>query len=547
MLVCNEVSGKLEWAFDGLAIPTLEQITAEFQASKYNQYYLLEKELSDSINHLQQQQASPESPPPPAQALPVAEKRDAELSFEFGKAAMSADITVKAPYAGNIPDVNGLTKALAAANITNGIRHDILQGLPKKIADLQLGESLTQEIANGQLPEKGKNGYIEFLTASAKDRLLKPKVNKNGSVDMRDLGDPITVKPNQPLALRHPAELGIPGYDVTGKIIPPQAGKDIAIKAGDGSIIDPNNPDQLLATKEGLPLVAKDSVSVDDVMQLKKVDVSTGHVRFSGSLLIKGDVSEGMKVESDGDIHISGSVESATITAGGSITVNNGIIGHQLNDDDNLQKCSCKLNASGDITGQFAQYAELNSKNDIVLLKQSNHCNLSAKNKIYIGPPEKANGRLIGGYIEAEFGVDAGEIGAPSGAKTLIKMGSTLKKSKGRLTELADKTRDKYEAVQKAAHRVKSSHKEGQTELIAMALMEYKEYKQQYQSAQLALNSAKQQADRIQNGTATTALSKLHTRVSVTLGESTISTSREHGPSIVHFVDGKLAIEPKQG
>jgi len=542
MLTTNKKTGNVDWAFDGTVIPTAEQVQAEFLASKYKELYYLKKEIVDSINSLQIQSAD-DSSPPPAQNFQVAEKRDAEISFEFDKEVMTATINILSPYGGEYPTINTLKKALSKAGITNGTLLDVLLLLPEQTKDLKAEESLSEVIAVGKAPEPGKNAYIEFLTRSAKDRLLKPKTKDNGQVDMLDLGDPITVKPKQPLALRHPPQPGINGYTVTGSVILAQAGKDISIKASDGSEIDPKNPDQLLATKEGLPLLSKDSVSIDDVMVLKKVNVTTGHVRFNGSLTINGDVGEGMKVESAGNIHITGSVESAFITAGGSITINNGIIGRKQ--DDNSHQCSCEIKAEGDITAQFAQYALLESKKDVVLIKQSNHCQITAKNKVIIGSPEKANGRLIGGNIIAEHGLDAGEIGAPSGTKTNIFMATTYKKVKAQINLLVDKNTHKFEAMKLAAQRVKQSNEKGEPEMVLMALEEFKEYKGQAQDSKLELEMAKEQVERLIKETACLVNRKLHTNVSFTIGESTVSTSREHSPSNVHYVEGKLLIEPK--
>lgn len=542
MLTLNKQTSALEWTFDGNVIPTAEQVQAEFQASEHSNFFYLEQEVSDSINHLQQQVADEASDPPAAQNFKVAEKRDSKISFEFDKECMSATIIIDAPFGGKTPDVNALKKALAHAGITNGVLLDTLLAIPEQAEELKTNDSLSLEIATGKIPVQGKDAYIEFLTRSAKDRMLQPKVKDNGKVDMLDLGDPITVEPKQALARRHPPKPGIDGYTVKGKKLLAPLGKDITLKAGDGSEVDPNNPDILLATKEGLPLVSTDSVSVDDVMTLKKVNVTTGHVRFNGSLMINGDVGDGMKVESDGDIHITGSVESAFISAGGSITVNNGIIGKKTTDD---HQCSCTITAKGDVTAQFAQYTEIKSNKDIVLLKQSNHCQLSAGNKIIIGTPERANGRLIGGHIESSYGVEAGEIGAPSGAKTEIAMAKQYKKAKDHLHVLSEKNTRKYEAMKQAAQRVKKSNEEGCKEEVLMALEEFKEYKAQAQEAQLELDMAKEHVARLLNDTACVANTKLHSRVNISVGESHIISTREHGPSIIHYVDGKLSIEPK--
>ena len=52
---------------------------------------------------------------------------------------------------------------------------------------------------------------------------------------------------------------------------------------------------------------------VDEVLNVKQVDIRHGHVEFEGSLLVTGDVMPGMRVKTSGDVVIGGFVEGGYI------------------------------------------------------------------------------------------------------------------------------------------------------------------------------------------------------------------------------------------
>ena len=79
-----------------------------------------------------------------------------------------------------------------------------------------------------------------------------------------------------------------------------------------------------IAEIAGCPMYAEESgtVSVDPVLTHRgDVDMASGNLRSSGSIAITGQVTEGMKVEAEGNLDISGAVTEATAKAWGSIRV----------------------------------------------------------------------------------------------------------------------------------------------------------------------------------------------------------------------------------
>ncbi len=225
------------------------------------------------------------------------------------------------------------------------------------------------------------------------DRIRRPKERDDGTVDMRDLGEMMMVKQGQPLAKLIAETPGYEGFTVTGSVLSTSPGKPMTLAAHEGSEFSNKDPNILIATIAGIPRLQKDGVAVDDALSLDVVDVNTGHVNFEGSVVIKGDVEVGMKVTASGTVTVGGVVESATITAGADIIVQNGIIGRQVAADSDI---NCILVADGNIVAKFAQYATLCANQNLELTLHAMHCHTQVGQSIMISDATKRKGTLAG-------------------------------------------------------------------------------------------------------------------------------------------------------
>lgn len=187
---------------------------------------------------------------------------------------------------------------------------------------------------------------------------------------------------------------------------------------GDGTCLSPEDPDLLLATRPGLPCQERAGMRVDEVLNVKQVDIRHGHVEFEGSLLVTGDVMPGMRVKTSGDVVIGGFVEGGYIESGGTITVRNGIIGRKLADDEYL----CHLNAGGEIHASYAQYARLEADGDIHILSQLSHCYCRSGQDLKVGDSAMRKGHLIGGINIANRLIMAPVLGASAANRTRLQI-----------------------------------------------------------------------------------------------------------------------------
>ncbi|MFM9587410.1 FapA family protein, partial [Streptomyces caniscabiei] len=86
---------------------------------------------------------------------------------------------------------------------------------------------------------------------------------------------------------------------------------------------------------------------VDDVLCFDNVDIGTGHVDFDGSVIISGDIKDGMRVRASGDVTVLGFVESGNIESDSAVTVLLGAIGRKREEGDEF---TCKIKAARTIS-----------------------------------------------------------------------------------------------------------------------------------------------------------------------------------------------------
>jgi uncharacterized protein (DUF342 family) len=354
----------------------------------------------------------------------VAKRVDAQLSLQLSPDKLTAMAIIRSAYGGRSIGPNQLKQALAAANIRKGLKTSELKALLTEAHHANPGTTIQKEIACGKHPQHGRDGEWISDVKTLRQQLSKPQEREDGTVDMLDFGEIVTVKEGELLMHLEPPTPGKSGFTVTGEIIPPKPGKEVPFCPAEGVTLS-ENKDQILATRQGIPIEQPRGMRVDQIYTTAKVDVSTGHVDFDGSVIIQGDVSDSMKVTATGDITIGGSVYYATIEAGGDILVKNGVIGRQQENAKqfNVDEINCQLTAAGHIQLGFAQYTKLQANKDIKVEKQLLHCFTQAKGVLDIGRgPKDRNSKLIGGITMACKGIFCANYGTEAFIPTEIRM-----------------------------------------------------------------------------------------------------------------------------
>ncbi|WP_166114302.1 FapA family protein [Pseudoalteromonas sp. Z9A5] len=351
------------------------------------------------------------------ESLVVAKAVKASITINVDENNMIAQATITTAKGGALLSMEDAQKALAHAGVKKGISPRALDTFLGQQFEQPAGSSYSAVIAHGRNPKKGSDAKFVRLCSTAQDRVLSPQAKEGGKVDMKNLGAIITVKPGAPLMQRVAATLGEDGYTVFGDLIPASPGKEFQLQPFEGTKIDPSNSSILIADCKGVPVALPRGMRVDDVLCFDNVDVSTGHVDFDGSVIISGDIKDGMRVKANGDITVLGFVESGIVESESAVTIVLGAIGRKR---ENEGAFTCLITAKRTISIGYAQYCNIKTEQDLFIERQSLHCDLSAKRLIRVGKANNPRGKIIGGNILDAMHIELGELGAPAGTKTRV-------------------------------------------------------------------------------------------------------------------------------
>lgn len=403
------------------------QIKTAFEMSQYADAMLINDNVFNQIaNNFLQWQGKEQSTTTHYNER-IAILQDAQLYVVISDDHMTAKVSCDAARGGEPINRQHILEALKAAGVVAGIKRKMVDKIIRHSLKVAPGGHFEATIARGVTAKNGQNAWFERLVDDARQRVLQPQARDDGTVDMRDLGEQVTVLEGDPLLKKHPPTRGRQGCTVKGNVIEAFDGEDADMIAGEGTRIADDDPTLIVAERTGMPWFTHNSANVDDVLTLKTVDVSTGHVKFKGSVIVTGNVTEGMHVECTGDITVAGYVDSAQLRAGGSITVRKGCIGHISSEDEQrlqadeayIPHLSSKMDAGASIWCAYAQYAFLECKQSLTIDRQLTHCHVRCTGEAFIGGQDgSARGKIIGGTFETCANVAAGQLGARAGTLT---------------------------------------------------------------------------------------------------------------------------------
>jgi hypothetical protein len=502
-------------------------------------------ELNDVLKPLQEKQTGREI------RYQILERIDATINITIDNDEMTASAEIISAQGGKHLSAKAILTAAQEAGVKKGFSKEQLIQLAQLAAKEVPNSHVDMKIATGKLPVNGKDASIKPLVESAQTRILKPKKRDDGSVDMRDLGDIICVKIGDPLAKKVPLTQGVQGYTVTATPLAPKPGNDVELVVGEGTTLSSKNKNVLISEKVGLPKLINNGMEVDEVYKIKDVTVATGNINFTGSVIIEGDVTEGMKVVASGDISVGGFVESATLAAGGDITIAGGIIGRKHDVEktkitDILM--SVNISAKGSIFAKYGQYAQITCGQDIRIENQLLHSILNIDGKLWIGSEDKANGKLIGGYTKAGKSVSAGMIGATAGSNTIVNFEHKIVQFKAdiqKVDELLKIESSKTDELKAAINKLKKLPKEkSKPELMAKIVPTY-----QFHANKMGeISNNKQELEEALQVYMSTvyieATERLYHGVELIIGDFNDRSRREYGPSKMLYKERKVIIVP---
>ena len=308
-------------------------------------------------------------------------------------------ITVDPPeHNGKEVTFEGIMQALKNYKVCYGLNMDEI----KRIADNRLYNERTL-VGEWTPAVNGIDGTITYRYE--KQVKIAPVEDENGFVDYKNLGLIRIVHAGDVIAdITHPTE-GEPGTDVKGQTLRQIPGKKASFTLGANTELNEDET-QILATTDGNINFKGGAFVVDQVVTIAgDVDASVGNINFVGDVIVKGEVMEGFKIASKGNIIVSGNVNGATLECDGDIVIKKGCI-------------NSKVVAHGSVSINFCEHSnircdgELSSTNFVIC---DVYCgNLSVKG---------THGGLMGGSYTSLTSVEISNIGTKNYTPTVLTVG----------------------------------------------------------------------------------------------------------------------------
>lgn len=437
---------------------------------------------------------------------------------------MSATIQLRAEYN---PDELG-EKVFREWLVSENIKFGLDEEAVKKIVSQYDASIFPIKIAKGVAAQHGKDGKIDFVCDQDDYFDLDEKRN------FRDVKKIPSLEEGEKIAVITDPVQGQPGRDVLDKKLPAKQGKPVKMRAGKNVRFD-EQTNTFFATTGGQLSVGANKINVFDTYELNEdLSMKTGNVNFIGSVIIRGNVPAGYRVEADGDVHIYGLVEDGHVIAGGNVIITEGIAG--------LKKGSIK--AGGDVTISYINQAKVEAENNIIVQNSIMHSYCVAKDHIYC-----KSGNIIGGACSAGTLIEAKDVGNKMDTKTEIAIGidqeqyqieSQLNAAKDTLINDIEKLKALGDGLEKKAKSGLSSKERilllKQKNTMQVTENKLKKIEEKIASLHVQIGD-EEKAKLIVKGV-------LHPNVDLRFGKYQRTTDKEYKFSQVFLDDGEIQISP---
>ena len=303
-----------------------------------------------------------------------------------------------------MPSVEEAQKILSQNKISQQmIKNEVLE-------DVFAKSKCDQEIliAEGKPAIDGEKGKVSYLFK--RENIANSREKEKARVDFKQTGYVIQVKKGLVLAEIFPPKQGQDGISVTGEVIAAIQYDPIELPIGKNSEKSDKNPNQVIASIDGVVTVKNNRVNGEQVIIIENdVDFETGNIDFNGSVIIKGGVKAGFVVKAVGDITVKEIVEDALIDSQGNVILKGGFVGYGKGE----------LTTQGDAVIEFAENQKIYAGGDVKVSDSLLHCSVEVDGKIFV----MGKRGVVGGSIAASDSIEVQSAGSDAFKKTVLCIG----------------------------------------------------------------------------------------------------------------------------
>ena len=264
----------------------------------------------------------------------------------------------------------------------------------------------------------------------------------DGRVDFKELNIVQNVVEGQVLAKKKPAEKGQAGRTVTGKLLPATDGGDTDLDVGKNVSLSEDGK-TAVADINGQVIVHAGRITVEPVYVVSSdVNLKTGNVLFLGTVIVKGNVTDGFNVKASGNIEVMGNVGKSQLDSEGDIIVHQGVAG----------KSEGVVRCGGSLWSKFIENVRVESGGLVVVSDGIINSEVYANRKV-ICKGKRAS--IVGGQVRAAEEIDAKALGSVAGMETLLEVGYDPK-SRERYNELSAKVEEEEKELEEITRNLKT-------------------------------------------------------------------------------------------
>ncbi len=307
-----------------------------------------------------------------------------------------------------------LKRDIVAQGILSGMQDPLWQTIAEHLDRKESLKGLV--VAKGLPPVAAAEPFLELIPltgiGSESGPGIPPAQPQHRAVNMRDRQPSQFASAGQvvgKISYRTPA---IPGQDVYGRALGAASPDHGIIEIGTG--LELMDSGLLKATIDGIPLLEGPTKAGMQPAYVHNGDVNltTGNIRFSGSVHIKGNVEQGSILEVGGDLVIDGMVQGGCIRCQGSVRIAGGFIGNE----------NLRSQVKGDLQAQFLEHVHLDCRGSITAQQSIVGCYLSVGGNLIILAQD---GQYLGGKLVVSGEMQVAFLGKEDASKTHIILGAS--------------------------------------------------------------------------------------------------------------------------
>jgi uncharacterized protein (DUF342 family) len=271
-------------------------------------------------------------------------------------------------------------------------------------------EPIDEVFLQATLPIHGEAAYIEwapgFNPAAPDEREHDRSKADDGKVDYYAHQSFVRVTREDHVATIHEPTPGTDGRDVTGRTIPANPGKPLALTIDPSLLKLPDG--RVLGQLDGLLSFDGKKLKVDPILEIQgTVDFSTGNIDFDGDVVIRRDIRDKFRVRASQNVTIEGLIDASHIDCGGNLSARRGVAG----------RGEGTLAVRGDAHIGYLDAVTGNIEGSLHFAKEMMHCTLSIGGNLVSDV-----GRVIGGRVTVAGDVRVAELGSESETPTVLRL-----------------------------------------------------------------------------------------------------------------------------